>query len=103
MVVLYQLSPITYTLGKPLARVDMYAMVNLIAGRRVVTELIQEACTPEAVAGEAVSLLTDRARRQAMVRDLAAVKEALGGPGASARAADAVIDLVRNRTQAAAR
>jgi lipid-A-disaccharide synthase len=103
MVVLYQLSPLTYTLGKPLAKVDMYAMVNLIAGRRVVTELIQEACTPEAVADEAVSLLTNPAKREAMVRDLAAVKDALGGPGASERAADAVLDLVRSRAQPAAR
>jgi lipid-A-disaccharide synthase len=99
MVVLYRLSPLTYTLGKPLARVDMYAMVNLIAGRRVVAELIQEGCTPEAVADEAVSLLTDRARRDVMIRELAAVKAALGGPGASARAADAVLDLVRQRTR----
>jgi len=94
MVVLYKLSPLTYTLGKPLARVDMYAMVNLIAGRRLVRELIQDACTPEAVAAEAVALLTDEDRRREMTEGLAAVKEALGGPGASGRAADAIIDLV---------
>jgi lipid-A-disaccharide synthase len=97
MVVLYRLSPLTYTLGKPLAKVEMYAMVNLIAGRRVVAELIQDACTPVAVADEAVSLLTDVAKREAMIRELAAVRAALGGPGASARAADAVLDLVRRR------
>ena len=97
MVVLYRLSPLTYALGKPLARVEMYAMVNLIAGRRVVTELIQDACTPAAVADEAVALLNDAARREEMVRELAAVKAALGGPGASARAADAVLELVRQR------
>lgn len=99
MVVLYKLSPLTYALGKPLARVDMYAMVNLIAGRRVVSELIQEDCTPEAVAGEAVALLTDRTKRDTMVRDLEAVIAALGGPGASARAAEAVIELVRARAR----
>lgn len=95
MVVLYKLSPITYRLGKPLAKVDMYAMVNLIAGRRIVQELIQDDCTPEAVADEAVSLLTDAAKRDAMSRALAEVKAALGGPGASGRAADAVVELVR--------
>jgi lipid-A-disaccharide synthase len=95
MVVLYKLSPLTYRLGKPLAKVDMYAMVNLIAGRRIVRELIQDDCTPQAVADEAVALLTDGARRDEMVRDLAAVRAALGGPGASQRAAEAVIDLVR--------
>ena len=99
MVVLYKLSPLTYTLGKPLARVDMYAMVNLIAGRRVVLELIQDACTPEAVADEAVSLITDRAKRETMVRQLEEVKAALGGLGASGRAADAIVDLVHARAR----
>jgi len=93
MVVLYKLSPLTYTLGKPLAKVDMYAMVNLIAGRRIVRELIQDECTPEAVADEAVALLTDSAKREAMVRALGEVKTALGGPGASARAAEAVMEV----------
>jgi lipid-A-disaccharide synthase len=99
MVVLYKLSPVTYRLGKPLAKADMYAMVNLIAGRRIVRELIQEACTPEAVADEAVALLTNRAHREAMVRELDAVKAALGGPGASRRAADAILDLARGRAR----
>ena len=97
MVVVYRLSPLTYRLGKPLARVDMYAMVNLIAGRRIVGELIQEACTPEAVADEAVSLLTDGAKRETMVRELERVSAALGGPGASDRAAAAILDLVRSQ------
>jgi lipid-A-disaccharide synthase len=94
MVVLYKLSPMTYRLGKPLARVDMYAMVNLIAGRRIVRELIQDECTPAAVAEEAIALLTNRGRRDEMVRNLEAVKVALGGLGASDRAADAVVELV---------
>ena len=95
MVVLYKLSPMTYRLGKPLARVDMYAMVNLIAGRRIVRELIQDDCTSQAVADEAVRLLTDPVQRDEMVQNLASVRAALGGPGASQRAADAVIDLVQ--------
>ena len=60
MVVVYKLSPVTYRLGKRMARVDTYAMVNLIAGQRVVRELIQDACTPEAIADEAVRLLTEQ-------------------------------------------
>ena len=96
MVVLYKLSPMTYTLGKPLAKVDMYAMVNLIAGRRVVVELIQDACTAEAVAAEASRLLTDAGYRQQMIEDLADVRQRLGGPGASTRAADAILDVVHS-------
>jgi lipid-A-disaccharide synthase len=95
MVVLYRLSPMTYRLGKPLANVSMYAMVNLIAGDRIVTELIQDACTPEAVAAEAISLLTDEPRRAQMIERLADVRTRLGGPGASDRAAEAILDVVR--------
>ena len=95
MVVLYKLSPMTYRLGKRLARVDMYAMVNLIAGERIVRELIQDDCTPDAVAAEAVRILVDVAYRGRMIDQLAEVRRRLGGPGASGRAADAVLDLVR--------
>jgi lipid-A-disaccharide synthase len=97
MVVLYKLSPVTYRLGKPLAKVSMYAMVNLIAGRRIVTELIQESCTPDAVSAEAVRLLTDDDARRRMVQDLDAVRARLGGPGASGRAAEAVLELARRQ------
>ena len=94
MVVLYKLSPTTYRLGKGLARVSMYAMVNLIAGRRIVVELIQEDCTPEAVTSEAVRILTDRPYRDEMIAALDDVRRQLGGPGASDRAAQAILEMV---------
>ena len=47
MVVVYRLSPLTYRLGKPFVHVDTYAMANLVAGRRVVPELIQDEFTPQ--------------------------------------------------------
>jgi len=100
MVVLYRLSALTYRLFKPLGRVDMYAMVNLISGRRIVRELIQDECRAEAAADEALRLLTDHDYRAQMVRDLAAVREALGGPGASDRAAAAIAELVTARATA---
>ena len=96
MVVIYKLSPTTYRLGKGLAKVDMYAMVNLIAGRRIVAELIQDDCTPEAVTKEAVRILTDSAYRDEMIAALDGVRRQLGGPGASDRAADAVLDVVHS-------
>jgi lipid-A-disaccharide synthase len=96
MVVVYKLSPMTYRLGRRMALVDTYAMVNLIAGERVVVELIQDACTPEAVTAEAVKLLTDREYRARMIASLAEVRRRLGGPGASDRAADAVLDVVHS-------
>jgi lipid-A-disaccharide synthase len=100
MVVVYRLSPLTYKLGKPLVRVTNYCMVNLVAGERVVEELIQEACTPDAVAKEAVDLLTNHERAADMREQLAAVREQLGGPGASARAAEAIVEVARRRKPA---
>jgi lipid-A-disaccharide synthase len=94
--VLYKLSPMTYRLGLPLAKVSMYAMVNLIAGERVVVELIQDACTADAVANEAVRLLTDVDYRTRMIAALDEVKRKLGGSGASDRAAEAVLDVVHS-------
>ena len=66
MVVVYRVSPLTYRLGKPFVQVDTFAMPNLVAGRRIVPELIQDDFTPERTADEAVSLLTDQAKRAEM-------------------------------------
>jgi lipid-A-disaccharide synthase len=93
MVVVYRLSPLTYALGRPFVKVDTYAMANLVAGRRVVPELIQDAFTPARVAQETVAFLTDRARWTATRDALRDVREKLGKPGASGRAAEAVLEV----------
>ena len=59
MVIVYRLSALEYWIGRRLVTVDTFGMVNLIAGEKIVPELIQDAFTPEAVADEAISLLTD--------------------------------------------
>jgi lipid-A-disaccharide synthase len=89
MVVVYRLSPLTYLLGRPFVSVPHYAMPNLVAGRRVVPEIIQWDFTPERVARETLALLEGH-RATEMRRDLAEVRERLGRPGASARAAGEV-------------
>lgn len=91
MVVVYRVSPLEYRIGRPFVRLDTFAMVNLIAGERIVPELIQSSFTAEAVAREAVSLLTDRQRVEQIREGLAGVRRKLGGPGASRRAAEAIL------------
>jgi lipid-A-disaccharide synthase len=99
MVVVYRLSPLTYRLGLPFVKVDMYAMANLVAGRRVVPELIQSDFTPRRVADETVAFLTDpalHARTRDALRD---VRARLGAPGATARAAEAILETVARSTR----
>lgn len=97
MVVVYRLAPSTYHLGKRFVHVDTYAMVNLIAGRRVVPELIQEAFTPERAGVEALRVLSDDAFAAHVRSDLADVRVRLGGPGASRRAAEEIIAVAQSR------
>jgi lipid-A-disaccharide synthase len=97
MVVVYKLSPLTYAVGKPFVRVDTYAMPNLVAGKRVVPELIQSEFTPARVAAETVAFLTDRERHARTREALRRVREKLGTRGASGRAAEAILDVARTR------
>jgi lipid-A-disaccharide synthase len=91
MVIVYRVSATTYWLGRRLVTVDTFGMANLIAGEKIVPELIQDAFTPEAVAREALSMLNDPVRRQRIKAGLARVRERLGEPGASRRAAAAIL------------
>ena len=97
MVIVYRLSPLTYRLGRPFVKVDTFGMVNLIAGRRVVPELIQDDFTPARVCDEALRFLRDQAYADSVRAELARVVQALGGPGASDRAATAVLALAATR------
>jgi len=99
MIVIYRLSPMTAKLAKPLVRTKFFSMVNLIAGREVVPELIQDDFTPIRVASEAVSLLSaskeSLEKLEAMRQGLADVTRLLGPPGAVERAADAIVGQLR--------
>jgi lipid-A-disaccharide synthase len=95
MVIVYRLSPLTYRVGKRFVRVSTFGMANLIAGRTVVPELIQEAFTPARVAEETLRFLTNPAAAAEARHELAAVRAKLGSPGASGRAADAILRVAR--------
>ena len=94
MVVVYRVTPLTALLAKPLVRTPFFSMVNLIAGKRAVPELIQNDFTPARVAAEILRLLNDQSARASLRHDLAEVRQRLGPPGAVERAADAILQLV---------
>ncbi len=89
MVVGYRLHPVTYRLARRLVRVPHVALANLVRGERAVCELVQDRFTATEVAAAVSDLLGDGGERQR--RHLAEIRARLGEPGASRRAAEAVL------------
>ncbi len=91
----YRVSPLTYLLGRLLIRgIRFFSLVNLIAEREIIPELLQQAVTPERIAQELQPLLHDSPARGAMRQGFSEVCQRLGGPGASQRAAQVALQLL---------
>ena len=97
MVIVYRLSALTYRIVKTFSHVRYAGMANLIAGERVVPELIQDAFTPAAVADEVVAFLTDAELAERTRTALGRVRQRLGSPGASRRAAARILTMASRR------
>jgi lipid-A-disaccharide synthase len=94
MAVVYRVSPLTWALGRPLVHVRNFAMVNLIAGRQIVPELIQSEFTAENVSARLREILPDGAAREKMVAGLAQVRARLKSGSDARSAADRAADAV---------
>lgn len=94
MVVTYRMMPLTYMIGKRLVHLELGSLPNIVAGKGIVPELIQGDATGEKMAEEALRMLNDKERLADMRRELRGVREALGAPGASRRAAEIVYRAV---------
>jgi lipid-A-disaccharide synthase len=94
LVVAYRTSAITYAAARRLVRIPYIGLVNVVAGREVAPEFVQEALAPERVADALEPLLDPRSpRRAAMVEQLAAVRDMLGEVGAAERVAALATEL----------
>jgi lipid-A-disaccharide synthase len=80
LVTFYRVNNLSWWMGKALVRVPFYSMVNLVAGRKIVPELIQDQMTAEALARETRALLENKSARDSMRCDLAEVADKLSGP-----------------------
>ncbi len=87
MVVVYKVSAFSYAIGRRFIHVDHISLANIIAGRTIVTELIQDDANPERIAAEVKELLVRRGKAREMKAALAEIKGMLGTPGASQRTA----------------
>ena len=105
-VMVYRVSPLTYMLGKPRVKVPHFAMVNLIAGEKVVPELVQGDFTAENVVARLQEILVDGPAREGMLEGLTQVKTLLRPPQRAAassaqhpadRTAEIILTLLRAR------
>lgn len=95
MVIIYRVSPLTYQIGKRVIRVDHIGLCNIVAGERIVPELIQDDAEPEKIAAELHRYLVDREYAATVSRRLCSVRERLGSPGAAGRVADIALSLIQ--------
>ena len=94
LVVAYKTSAWTYAIARRVVRIPRIGLVNVVAGREVAPEFVQDAVTAEGMAAALAPLLTDTPARRAMLHALGDVKARLGSPGASARAAEIALELL---------
>jgi lipid-A-disaccharide synthase len=90
-VLLYKAAWLTFLIGRRLVKVKWLGMPNILANREVVREFLQEAANPPAIAAALLPLLTDPTARTALQANLQPAIARLGAPGASARAAEAIL------------
>jgi lipid-A-disaccharide synthase len=94
MIVVYRLSWFTYAFARMLVKVKHIGMVNIVAGERIVPELVQGDFTAERVVKETRNLLGNEELRDRIVRQLFALREKLGVPGAACRVANIALSMI---------
>jgi len=95
MIILYKMNALTWYIGRKLLEIPDVGLINVVAGKRIVPELIGQHCTTANIAGETLRLLGDPEEMEQVRAQLNQVKELMGGPGASGRAAGIIHSIVK--------
>ncbi len=95
MVIVYKVSFLAWIIAKSLVKLPYIGLVNIVAGEMIVPELLQDEATPMNIADKTLELLGDEKRLENVRYALQKVTEKLGGPGASRRAAEQVLEVVK--------
>jgi lipid-A-disaccharide synthase len=94
-VIIYKVSPVSYWIGKRLVRVEHIGLINLIAEKRIVPELVQQEVTPENIFKHVEAMLQNPEQFEETVAELLRAAGRLGKPGASKRTAALAMKLIR--------
>lgn len=94
MVIIYKVSRLSYLVAKMMVNIPYIGLVNLVAGRKIVSELVQEEANGQRIAEEVYKIMANETYSQTMKYELEEVKSKLGGPGASVRAAEIVCQIL---------
>ena len=94
MVIVYKVSFIAWIIGKSVVKLPYIGLANIIAGEMLVPELLQNEATPMNIADKTIEMLSDEKRLDGVRYALKKVTEKLGGPGASRRAAENVLEVI---------
>lgn len=97
MAILYKVAPLSFAIGKCLIKIKYVGLTNIVAGRGVVKEFLQDDAEPESLCHEIIRLLDDKGYARNMRNDLNQIKQILGAPGSSQKVADMVYDLVNRQ------
>lgn len=97
MVIVYRLAAFSYWLGKRLVKIPFIGLPNIIAGKAIVRELIQEQLTADNLAAEIRRLLDDSQYRESCIGGLREVKRQLGRGGGSRNMAELALEMLRSR------
>jgi len=95
MVIIYKVSPVSFWLGRALVRVPNIGLVNLVAGQPLVPELVQHQASGENIASALEQMLKDTSQLNHLKQQLFALRNVLGGGGASERVADLALEMLK--------
>lgn len=94
MIIIYKISLLSYLIGRLIVDIKNIGLVNIIAGKTIVPELIQSDANGARIAAEALTILKNEARKQEMIKELKTTRARLGDPGAAIRAAQIALDML---------
>lgn len=97
MVILYKMSPLTYVIGRLLVKVPHIGLANIVAGRQVAKEFIQDQAHPQDLAQEILCILHDEEYRNVLRSGLSGVQERMGQPGCSTRVAEMLSEMMLSK------